>query len=161
MCVYAIGKKCVYTYMYIYHTTINFCDKGNIKIWFLPPFSKGHTIHKVKESFIKPQNSSRVLVYHYHQCIHHRHNDYHLIGNYHIPENLLIILQVVSPSIFTEKSISWVWFSCFADGIKVTENWRVQALNDFSLGLSDPRCWAFIHFSNCLLDTSHLIIPLI
>lgn len=145
--------------MSIYHIRINFCDKGNIKIWFLLPFSKGFKIRKVKESLIRPRNSSRVLVYHSYQYIQYWDSDYHLISNYYIPDKLLIISQAASPSALTENPLVGY---CHPILQMALLNFRelerpAQGLSDFSLSLSDPRGWAFIHCSACLLDISHII----
>lgn len=79
--------------------------------------SKVYKIQTVKEILIKPQHSSRVLIYYSHQYIQHWDNDHHLISSYYIPDKLLIMLLVVSPSRLTDKSINLALLSHFEDGI--------------------------------------------
>lgn len=54
---------------------------------------------------LKPQKSSKVLVYYSHQWLQHSGSDYHLITNYHILDHLLIFVQVVCPSIIRGNPI--------------------------------------------------------
>lgn len=67
---YIVRKKMCTQYMCVSHATINSVQR-EYNNSFLLSFSWGNKIDKVTESLIKPQNSSRLLIYHRHQCKQH------------------------------------------------------------------------------------------